>query len=128
MFLRTVQKTPALYQDNTGIKNLEREKYGAVGIWYHIAHPSSLPSHNSLPAHPRCPLPDPSTMPCVVQPGGGGGRIRVRYTVCRKHGLIATSKWLVAKGMMLQKAATDLHVSHFPTFDLSQTWNFDSLK
>jgi hypothetical protein len=52
-------------------------------------------------------------MPCIVQPSGGDGKIRVRYTPRRKHGLIATSKWLVAEGMMLQKSAAELHVSHF---------------
>ena len=71
---------------------------------YHIAHPSSLLSNN--------PLPDTSTMPHVVQPSGGGGRILVRYTPRRKHGLIAASKWLVAEGMTLQKATAELRVSH----------------
>ena len=51
-------------------------------------------------------------MPSVVQPSGGGGKIRVRYTVCRKHGLIATSKRLVAEGMTLPKAAKELRLGH----------------
>ena len=75
-----------------------------VGIWYHIAHPSFLPSHNSLPS--------PSTIPCAVQPGSGSGKIRVRYTAPRKHGLIAASKRLVVEGMMLLKAVAELGVSH----------------
>jgi hypothetical protein len=40
-------------------------------------------------------------MTCVVQPGGDGGKTRVRYTARRKHGLIAASKRLVAEGMTL---------------------------
>jgi hypothetical protein len=75
-----------------------------LGIWYHIAHPSSLLSNN--------PLPNPSTMPHIVQPRDGSGRICVRYTARRKHGLIAASKWLVVEGMTLQKAVVELRVSH----------------
>ena len=36
----------------------------------------------------------------------------MHYTTCRKHGLIATSKWLVTESMTLRKAAVELHVSH----------------
>ena len=51
-------------------------------------------------------------MPHVVQPGGDDGRIRVRYSARRKHGLIAASKRLVAEGMTLKKATAELRVSH----------------
>jgi hypothetical protein len=40
-------------------------------------------------------------MPRVIQPGGGGGKMRVRYTPCRKHGLVAASKRMQAEGMTL---------------------------
>ena len=50
-------------------------------------------------------------MPHVVQPGGGGGKMRVRYTVRRKHGLIAASKRMRAEGMSLRAAASELRVS-----------------
>ena len=51
-------------------------------------------------------------MPRAVQPGGGGGKIRVRYTACRKHGILAVAKRLMVEGMMLQKAMAELRVSH----------------
>ena len=51
-------------------------------------------------------------MPCIVQPGGGGGKIRLRYTARRKHGILAAAKWLVAEGMTLRKAAAELCVSY----------------
>jgi hypothetical protein len=40
-------------------------------------------------------------MPRVIQPGGGGGKMRVRYTVRRKLGLVAASKRMQAEGMTL---------------------------
>jgi hypothetical protein len=40
-------------------------------------------------------------MPRVIQPGGGGGKMRVSYTACRKHGLVAASKRMQAEGMTL---------------------------
>jgi hypothetical protein len=46
-------------------------------------------------------------MPRVIQPGGGGGKMRVRYTAHRKRGLVATSKRMQAEGMMLGTAASD---------------------
>ena len=51
-------------------------------------------------------------MPCIVQPGGGGGNIHVRYTARRKHGILDAAKWLMAEGMTLQKATAELRVSH----------------
>ena len=36
----------------------------------------------------------------------------MRYTVRRKHGLIAALKWLAAEGMTLEKAVVELRVSH----------------
>ena len=69
----------------------------------HTAHPTYLPSRISLPS--------PPTMPCAVQPGGGGGKMRVRYTACRKCGLVAASKRMQAEGMLLHAVASELHVS-----------------
>ena len=60
-----------------------------------------IASHIPPPFHITTHFQNPPTMPRVVQPGGGGGKIRVRYTVRRKHGLIAASKQLVAEGMTL---------------------------
>ena len=52
-------------------------------------------------------------MPHVVQPGGGGGKFRVRYTVRRKHNILAAVKQLImTEGMTLQKVAAELCVSH----------------
>jgi hypothetical protein len=59
----------------------------------HTAHPTYLPSHISLPS--------PPTMPRVIQPGGGGGKMRMRYTANRKCGLVAASKHMKAEGMTL---------------------------
>ena len=50
-------------------------------------------------------------MPHIIQPGGGGGKMRVRYTLCRKCGLITASKRMQAEGMSLGAAASDLRVS-----------------
>jgi len=50
-------------------------------------------------------------MPRVVQPGGGGGKMRVRYTARRKRGLVATAKHIQAEGMTLRAAAEELRVS-----------------
>ena len=50
-------------------------------------------------------------MPRVLQPGGGGGKMRVRYTARRKRGLVATSKRMIAEGMTLRAAAEELRVS-----------------
>ena len=50
-------------------------------------------------------------MPRVLQPGGGGGKMRVRYTARRKRSLVATSKPMIAEGMTLCSAAEELHVS-----------------
>ena len=49
-------------------------------------------------------------MPCIVQPGGGGGKIRVHYLARRKHGIIVAAKWLVVEGRTLQKSGAELHV------------------
>ncbi len=50
-------------------------------------------------------------MPRVIQPGGGGGKMRVRYTACRKRGLVAAYKRMQTEGMTLHAAAEELHVS-----------------
>jgi hypothetical protein len=47
-------------------------------------------------------------MPHVIQPGGGGGKMRVRYNARRKHGIIATSKRMMAEGMTLRATASEL--------------------
>jgi hypothetical protein len=31
-------------------------------------------------------------MPRIIQPSGGGEKMRVRFTACRKRGLVAASK------------------------------------
>ena len=51
-------------------------------------------------------------MPRVVQPSGGGGKMRVRYTARRKRGLVATAKRMMAEeGKTLRAAAEELRVS-----------------
>jgi hypothetical protein len=50
-------------------------------------------------------------MPRVLQPGGGGGKMRVCYTARRKRGLVAASKRMQAEGMSLCAAAEELRVS-----------------
>jgi hypothetical protein len=51
-------------------------------------------------------------MPHVVQPGGGGGKMRVRYTARRKRGLVATAKRMMAEeGKTLRAASEELCVS-----------------
>jgi len=50
-------------------------------------------------------------MPRVIQPGGGGGKMRVRYTARRKRGLVATSKRMMAEGMTLRAATSELRVT-----------------
>jgi hypothetical protein len=50
-------------------------------------------------------------MPRIVQPGGGGGRICVRYTACRKLALLAPARRLQWEGGLLQSAADEPRVS-----------------
>jgi hypothetical protein len=50
-------------------------------------------------------------MPRVIQPSGGGGKMRVRYTAHRKRGLVAASKRMQAEGMMLGTAVSELGVN-----------------
>jgi hypothetical protein len=50
-------------------------------------------------------------MPRVVQPGGGGGKMRVRYTARRKRGLVAAYKRMQTEGISLRAAAEELRVS-----------------
>jgi len=50
-------------------------------------------------------------MPRVVQPGGGGGKMRVRYTARRKRGLVATVKRMQAESISLRADAEELCVS-----------------
>jgi len=47
-------------------------------------------------------------MPRVIQPSGGGGKMRVRYTARRKRGLVAASKRMQAEGMTLRATASEL--------------------
>ena len=53
-------------------------------------------------------------MPHVIQPGGGGGKMRVRYTVRRKCGLVVASKRMMAEGKTLRAAASELRVTPPP--------------
>ncbi len=46
-------------------------------------------------------------MPRVIQPGGGGGKMRVRFTARRKRGLVAASKRMQAEGMTLPAVASE---------------------
>ena len=70
------------------------EKYGAVKIWHTFILPTlhlgSKPTTYYILA-----------MPCIVQPSGGGGKIHLRYTARRKHGLLATDKRLQEEGRPL---------------------------
>jgi hypothetical protein len=51
-------------------------------------------------------------MPCVIQPGGGGGgRICVCYTARSKLALLAAARHLQGEGRLLQSATDELHVS-----------------
>ena len=50
-------------------------------------------------------------MPRVVQPGGGGGKMRVRYTASRECGLVAAAKHMQGEGRSMPDAAADLCVS-----------------
>jgi hypothetical protein len=50
-------------------------------------------------------------MPCIVQPGGGSGKMRMRYTARRKRGLVAASKRLQMEGRSVHGAAAELFVS-----------------
>jgi hypothetical protein len=59
-------------------------------------------------------------MPRVIQPGGGGGKMRVRYTARRKRGLVAASKRMQAEGMTLHAAASELRVTPPPNEKLIQ--------
>ncbi len=63
----------------------------------------SLPSHISLPSQP--------TMRRVVQPGGGGGKMRVRYTARRKRGLVAGARRIMGEGKSMRAAVSELRVS-----------------
>jgi len=50
-------------------------------------------------------------MPRVIQPGGGGGKMRVRFSACRKRGLVAASKRMQAEGMPLHATASERRVT-----------------
>jgi hypothetical protein len=50
-------------------------------------------------------------MPRAIQPGGGSGKMRVRYTACRKRGLVAASRHMQAEGMLLRAVTSELRVS-----------------
>ncbi len=69
-----------------------------------------IPHHTSLSLPTHISLPSPPTMPRVVQPGGGG-KMRVRYTARRKHGLITALRRMQGEGKSLRAAALELHVS-----------------
>jgi hypothetical protein len=50
-------------------------------------------------------------MPRVIQPVGGSGKMRVRYTARRKRGLVATLKRMMAEAKTLRAAASELRVT-----------------
>jgi hypothetical protein len=52
-------------------------------------------------------------MPCSAQPGGLSRQMRVRYTACRKLGLLtAVERLHHEKGLTLRRAAEPLFVAH----------------
>jgi hypothetical protein len=53
-------------------------------------------------------------MPRVIQPGGGGGKMRVHYTAHMKRGLVAASKRMMAEGKTLRAAVSELCVTPPP--------------
>ncbi len=59
-------------------------------------------------------------MPRVIQPGGGGEKMGVRYTVHRKRGLVAAPKRMQAAGMTLGTAASELRVTPPPAKKIIQ--------
>ena len=69
----------------------------------HIAHPSFFHLITHFRTHPPCLA--------LSSPVAAVGKSACAITR-RKHGLIAASKQLVAKGMTLQKAVVELRVSH----------------
>ena len=60
-----------------------------------ISHLTSKPTHDVL----------------AFQLGGGGGKMHVRYTAHKKHGLIAALKRMQAEGMSLRATMSELCVS-----------------
>ena len=50
----------------------------------------------------------------VIQAGGGGGKMHVRYTTRRKCGLVAALKHMQAEGMTLRAAVSELCVTPPP--------------
>ena len=59
-------------------------------------------------------------MPLVIQPGGGGGKMRVHFSARRKRGLVATLKRMQAEGMPLRAAASEWRVTPPPAEKLIQ--------
>jgi len=49
-------------------------------------------------------------MPRLIQTGGGDGKMRVRYTVRRKRGLVTTSNRMQEEGMTLRATMSELCV------------------
>jgi hypothetical protein len=72
-------------------------KFGA----HRTSHLTSISHLTTKPTHDASRHPD----------GGGGGKMPVRYTERRKRGLVATSKNMMAEGMTLHAAASELHVT-----------------
>ncbi len=56
----------------------------------------------------------------VIQAGGGGGKMHVRYTTRRKCGLVAALKHMQAEGMTLRAAVSELCVTPPPPEKLIQ--------
>ena len=53
-------------------------------------------------------------MPLVIQSGGGGGKMRVRYTTRRKSGLVAAYMRMQAEGMLLHATVLDCVLTPSP--------------
>ena len=71
-----------------------------------------------VPLHKHLPPPNPAIIPFInmprsVQPGGVSRQMRVRYTACRKLGLLTAAERLQhEKGMTIRNAAEELLVAH----------------
>jgi hypothetical protein len=59
-------------------------------------------------------------MPHIIQPGGGGGKMRVCYTERRKRGLVTTLKHMQAEGMTLRATTSELRVTPPPAKKIIQ--------
>jgi hypothetical protein len=107
VFLRKVQKKLwsctklCVGIKNLGLDFLAHSKYGAHQLSLHV----HLPPNPTLIPH--------INMPRSVQPGGVSRQMRVRYTACRKLGLLTAAERLQREeGMTIRRAAEELLMAH----------------